>query len=77
MQHAKFSCNEQQIEFLSSYREYGFKDKSAMIRTALDVLRKTLEEKRLKESAELYAEVYEADSDLKALTDVAVQGWPE
>jgi len=31
----------------------------------------------LRESADLYAETYLEDSELKALTDSAVQGWPE
>jgi hypothetical protein len=45
----KFSCKENQVEFLSNYKNYGFKDKSAMVRESLNLLR---------ESAELYAETY-------------------
>ena len=68
MQQAKFSCKENQVEFLNNYKNYGFKDKSAMVREALN---------RLRESADLYAETYVEDSELKVLTDSAAQGWPE
>jgi hypothetical protein len=77
MQQAKFSCQENQAEFLSNYKDYGFKDKSAMVRESLNLLREKLEAQRLRESADLYAETYMEDSDLKVLTDSAVQGWPE
>jgi hypothetical protein len=77
MQQAKFSCQENQVEFLSNYKNYGFKDKSAMVRESLNLLREKLEAQRLRESADLYAETYMEDSELKILTDSAVQGWPE
>jgi hypothetical protein len=77
MQQAKFSCQENQVEFLSNYKYYGFKDKSAMVRESLNLLRAKLEAQILRESADLYAEIYAEDSELKVLTDSAVQGWPE
>jgi hypothetical protein len=77
MQQAKFSCKENQIEFLNNYKDYGFKDKSALVRESLNLLREKLESQKLRESADLYAEIYMEDSELKALTDSAAQGWPE
>lgn len=77
MPQAKFSCKENQVEFLNNYKNYGFKDKSAMVREALNRLREELESQKLKESADLYAETYVEDSELKVLTDSAAQGWPE
>jgi hypothetical protein len=77
MRQTKFSCKEDEVEFLSNYKEYGFKDKSAMVRESLNLLREKLESQRLRESAELYAETYSEDSELKALTDVALEEWPE
>ena len=77
MRQAKFSCQENQAEFLSNYKNYGFKDKSAMVRASLNLLKEKLEAQRLRESADLYAETYMEDSELKALTNSAVQGWPE
>ncbi|MBU2621097.1 MAG: hypothetical protein KKD92_02110 [Proteobacteria bacterium] len=77
MQQAKFSCKENQVEFLNNYKEYGFKDKSSLVREALNRLKKELESQQLKESADLYTETYMENSDLKALTESAAQVWPE
>jgi len=77
MLQAKFSLEEAQIRFLSNYREYGFKDKSSMLRAAISHLKKEFELKRLIESADLYSEIYSEDKDLKELTDTATTGWPE
>ena len=48
-----------------------------MVSKALNRLREELESQKLKESADLYAETYMEDSDLKTLTESAAQGWPE
>lgn len=77
MQQAKFSLSEPLLDFLSHYRQYGFKDKSAMVQAALLHLQHDIEQHQLRESAALYAEVYAEDDDLRELTDSAVDGWPE
>ena len=77
MQQAKFSLTLSLIEFLNNYKFYGFKDKSSMVRAALLHLRQELELQSLKQSASLYAEIYEEDTELQELTEVAVTGWPE
>ena len=77
MLQAKFSVKESQAKFLSRYKEYGFKDKSSMLRAAIDQLRKELELEQLKKSADLYSEIYSEDDDLKDLTETALSGWPE
>ena len=74
---AKLSIHEDQAVFLSSYKEHGFKDKSSMMREALNLLKKELESNKLRESADLYAEIYSEDAELKALTDAAAKEWPE
>lgn len=53
------------------------KDKSSIVRGALRRLMKELELGSLKESADLYAELYTSDADLRKLTDSATSGWPE
>lgn len=53
------------------------KDKSAIVRTILDRFNEDLELEKLKQSAELYAEEYEEDPDIRELTDTAIIGWPE
>ncbi len=77
MKQVKFSVAEPQIEFIKQYSRFGFKDKSSMIRAALEELRKKFEYQSLKESAELYAEVYQEDVDIQELTDSATTEWPE
>lgn len=77
MLQAKFSVEEAQARFLNNYRDYGFKDKSAMLRAAIGHFKKEFELKRLIESADLYSEIYSEDKDLKELTDTAAIGWPE
>jgi hypothetical protein len=77
MLQAKFSVKETQAQFLSKYKSYGFKDKSSMVRAAIDHFKKQMELESLRKSAELYSEIYSKDDDLKELTETAVTGWPE
>jgi hypothetical protein len=77
MLQAKFTIKEDQIAILNNYKEYGFKDKSSMMREALNLLKKERELQKLRESAALYAEIYQEDTDLQSLTEAAVKGWPE
>ena len=74
---AKFSFDEEQFSFLKNHRDYGFKDKSSMVREALQRLKKELELKKLERSAELYKEIYASDSDLQEWTESAISGWPK
>lgn len=74
---AKFSLQEQDIDFLQAHRRYGFKDKSEMVRSALQHLRTNLETLAMEESAELYASLYAEDQELQALTASALTDWPE
>lgn len=77
MQQAKFSLSPALIEFVSDYQQYGFKDKSSLVRAALMQLKEEKERYILEQSADLYAELYTEDSDLRELTDSALVGWPE
>jgi uncharacterized metal-binding protein len=77
MKYAKFSIRDEQAEFIDNCQTYGFKDKSSLIRTAIDYFKKNLEADELKKSAEIYSEIYSKDDDLKELTKTAINGWPE
>ncbi len=77
MQQAKFSVEETQVNFLNNFKIYGFKDKSSLVRTAIEYYKNKLELESLKESAELYAEVYSEEDSLKELTETALNGWSE
>jgi len=74
---AKFSVEEAQARFLNNYKEYGFKDKSSMLRAAISHFKKEFELRRLKQSADLYSEIYSEDEGLKELTETAANEWPE
>ncbi len=73
---AKFSLEESQLRFLEQCKAYGFKDKSQAVRAALEHLRQDLEQRRLQESAYLYAQIYDDDQELRELTASAIQDWP-
>lgn len=68
MQQVRFNLTPQMIEFLCNYKHYGFNNKNAMIQTALIRLKEKLELENLRQSADLYAEVYEEDSEMHELT---------
>ena len=74
---AKFSVKQSQADFLRDHKRYGFKDKSSMLRAAIDHYRKELELERLKLSAISYSEVYSKDEDLQRVTKAALNGWPK
>ncbi len=77
MLQVKFSIEEIQVDFLNTFKAYGFKNKSLMLRTAIDNFKNKLELESLKKSADLYSEIYSKDEDLKELTEVSTVGWPE
>ncbi len=77
MRQAKFSVKEEQAYFLNSFKAYGFKDKSSMLRTAIDHFKNKLELENLRKSAELYSEIYSENDNLRELTETAITGWPE
>jgi hypothetical protein len=77
MLQAKFSVEEVQANFLSKFKSYGYKDKSSMLRAAIELFKKELELESLKKSADLYSEIYNEDDDHKNLTEAAINGWPK
>ncbi len=77
MLQTKISLEDSQAHFLNKFKEFGFKNKSSMVRAAIERFKKELELIRLNRSADLYAEIYEEDSELQELTESARHGWPE
>ena len=51
-------------------------DKSAMVRTALARLQREFDLQQLKESVELYAELYDDDAELQDMTDLTATSCP-
>ena len=74
---ANFSLEEAQLQLLDKCRSYGFKDKSAVVRMALDCLRQEFAQQRLQESADLYSELYAEDEETQDLTVAALSEWPK
>lgn len=77
MKQTKITLQESQIEFLGCFKEFGFKDKSEMMRIALNRFKEEIIAKQLRESAELYAEAYKEDGEMRELTESAISEWPE
>jgi Arc/MetJ-type ribon-helix-helix transcriptional regulator len=76
MTQAKFTLDRSHIDFLDQFKDRGFKDKSSIVRLALDKLAQELEQQDLERSADLYAELYQDDEELRQLTDAALIDWP-
>lgn len=74
---AKFSITDAHLEFLSRREQYGFRDKSHVVRAALDRLQLELLRRQVAESAEIYAEVCSNDNETREWTDAALMDWPE
>jgi Arc/MetJ-type ribon-helix-helix transcriptional regulator len=72
----KITLEQSQINFLAQFKELGFKDKSSVVRFALNRLLAELEQQKLERSADLYAEVYAEDVELQELTALAGVDWP-
>ncbi|MFW6358642.1 MAG: hypothetical protein ACOC0N_05430 [Chroococcales cyanobacterium] len=73
----QFNLEDSEVQFLNQCQKYGFNDKSEMVRAALKRLQVELDMQDLKESAELYAELWEEDKEIRELTESALFGFPE
>ena len=74
MVQAKVTLTEELIHFIDIHKELGFKDKSSMVRDALEQMKRVYEEEQLKNSAILYAELYKEDYETKEWID-DVEDW--
>jgi Arc/MetJ-type ribon-helix-helix transcriptional regulator len=77
MAQAKFTIEQSHIDFLEQFKDRGFKDKSEIVRLALDRLAQELGRQELIESADSYAEIYREDRELQQLTAAASMSWPK
>jgi len=67
--------NSHATKFLDRCQEYGFREPSEVVITALQKLQLALEANKLPESATLYAEIYENDGELQELTEAGLEEW--
>ncbi len=71
MPQIKISLNEEILDFVCNHKNYGYSSKSEIVANALTSLKERLETQALIDSAALYQEIYDSDSDLQELTDSA------
>ena len=71
MPQIKISLNDANLDFISNFRNYGCASKSAIIDDAVKKLHQKVSNKALLESAELYQQIYQSDSELQELTESA------
>lgn len=76
MQQVKLSLSESQLEFLGQHRTYGYRDRSELVRAALERFQSEVEQRELEESAKLYAEIYDSDADAKQWVEDSAKDWP-
>jgi Arc/MetJ-type ribon-helix-helix transcriptional regulator len=72
----KVILEQSQLDFLAQFKDFGFKDRSSLVRSALNQLQQQMELQELERSADLYTEVYEEDLQIQELTALAVADWP-
>jgi Arc/MetJ-type ribon-helix-helix transcriptional regulator len=72
----KVTLEQSQIDFLAQFKDLGFKDRSSLVRSALNQFQQEIEKQELERSADLYVEVYGEDEELQELTALAGADWP-
>jgi hypothetical protein len=77
MAQAKFTLYQSHIDFLEQFKDWGFKDRSTVVRLALDRLAQELERSEIARSGDLYTELYEEDLELQQLTESACLCCPQ
>jgi len=64
------------VSVIDNFRNYGFKDYNELISYALQLFVKERNEKdQLMQSADLYANIYKEDEELRHLTEVSIIDW--
>ncbi|MGE0489853.1 MAG: hypothetical protein AB7S38_11660 [Vulcanimicrobiota bacterium] len=77
MRQVKFSLTDEQVAFLDEHESMGYKDRSALLREALERFRREALRERLERSGDLYAELYDRDSEGQAWVAEATDHWPD
>lgn len=61
---------------MGRHRAYGFRDRSELVRKALEFFQREIEQRELEESASLYAQLYEKDGEAKQWASGSAEDWP-
>ncbi len=77
MEQIKISLKKEQIEFINHHSRFGFKDKSSLIRKAVDIFKENIETESLKSSAKILAEIYSEEGTIKEWINDSTKNWPD
>ena len=77
MKEYTFKLDESIGQFVERFQDYGFQDSRELVVAALEKLQSALESAKLERSADLYAEIYEEEPELQALTEAGLEEWPK
>ncbi|MDJ0687974.1 MAG: ribbon-helix-helix domain-containing protein [Xenococcaceae cyanobacterium MO_188.B32] len=77
MPQVKVTLEGKAIEFIDNHKKYGYSSRTELVRDAIALLQQQLEQKELEESARIYQQIYEEDTELQELTDGAATEWLE
>jgi len=66
------AVDDNHAEFLKRFSRYGFKSQDDLVKEALNRLRLEFERQSLEESANLYAQIYADDAELREITQLAL-----
>ncbi|MEW6507902.1 MAG: hypothetical protein AB1432_09180 [Bacteroidota bacterium] len=77
MEQIKISIKKEHHEFISHYSKYGFKDKSELVRKAIDKLKEEIELEKLKSSAQILNSIYSKEKSNKEWIDDSIKEWPD
>ncbi|MHB8906400.1 MAG: hypothetical protein ACYC6D_09780 [Melioribacteraceae bacterium] len=77
MEQVKISLRKEHTDFIKHHSKFGFKDRSSLVRKAIDYLKEKLDEESLKSSAEIINHYYKNDSESNMWIEDSVKDWPE
>ncbi len=69
MVQSKVTLTKELVHFMELHKELGYKDKSSMVRDALERMKRAYELEKLEKSASLYTELYKDDREAKEWLD--------
>ena len=73
--HTQLTTGADNALFIRQYKQFGFDGQEAMIARALALLLLETEQQQLRQSANLYAGLYEQDTDAQEWVDAAITDW--
>lgn len=73
----KISLKKEHTEFINHYSKFGFKDKSEMVRKAIEKLKDEIETENIRKSAKLLKSIYSKNKIDTDWIDDSIKEWPD